>query len=97
MNAFAGPPAPLAADYLCRRVIDALLREDVCSCVSQGAVMACDGPKGTQLPQALRIGHLGRGVLWLAVEPCRFMQDWRLRALPAQPAVTATDVWRGIS
>lgn len=89
MNALAAPPAPQATDYLCRRVVDALLREDVRGCVSRGAVVASSGPEDAALPQALRhgpwlrVGHLGHGVLWLAVEPCRFMQDWRLRALPA--------------
>lgn len=89
MNVFADPPPPHATEYLCRRVVDALLREDVRGCVSRGAVVAPGAPKDARLPRELRdgpwlrVGHLGRGVLWLAVEPCRFMQDWRLRALPA--------------
>ncbi|UZW54886.1 hypothetical protein NUH86_15635 [Sphingobium sp. JS3065] len=76
-------------DYLARRVIDAFLREDVRECVSRGAMMPGDAEvlREAKLDSApedswLRIDHLG-GTLWLAVGPGRFMQDWRLRALPA--------------
>lgn len=89
MNARVDPPA-MDTGYLCRRVVDAFLREDVRGCVSRGTVTAHGGPPGDARPARglregawLRVDHLGGGALWLAVEPCRFMQDWRLRALPA--------------
>ena len=76
-------------DYLSRRIIDAFLREDVRECVSRGTIMPGDAEvlRGASLDSAsedrwLRIDHFG-GTLWLAVEPGRFMQDWRLRTLPA--------------
>ncbi|WP_159727226.1 IucA/IucC family protein [Methylosinus sp. Ce-a6] len=90
MNAHAqtgGRVTSTAPAYLCRRVLDAFLREDIRSCVSRGRVFS-----GSETPFAsslapdlleglwLRMGDLG---LWLAVEPCQFMQDWRVRALPA--------------
>lgn len=82
-----GRVASTAPDYLCQRVLDAFLREDVRGCISRGRVFS-----GKETPFAsllspdlgegawLRMGDLG---LWLAVEPCQFMQDWRLRTLPA--------------
>lgn len=76
-------------DYLAQRVIDAFLREDVRECISRGAIVSGDAEvlRATRLDSSpedswLRINHFG-GALWLAVEPGRFMQDWRLRALPA--------------
>lgn len=76
------------ADYICRRVVDALLREDVRECVSRAQVLTGEVvPFASRLPSALRDGqwlmvtHLGEGRLWLPVQRCRFMQDWRLRAL----------------
>ncbi|MBY0318677.1 MAG: hypothetical protein K2X72_08145 [Reyranella sp.] len=79
----------IAPDRLTRRVLDAVLREDVRGCMSRGRI-----EKGTalsfadQLDPALRSGgwlgaELAGVVLWLPVEPCRFMQEWRLRSLPA--------------
>lgn len=91
MNAPAGPrTGPLEPDYLCRRVVDALLREDVRGCLGQAKVIDGGGlPFAALLSPDLRDGawlcneDIGDGALWLAVEPSRFMQDWRLRALPA--------------
>lgn len=76
------------ADYICQRVVDALLREDVRECVSRAQWVAGEAmPFASQLSPALRDGqwlvvaHLGEGRLWLPVQRCRFMQEWRLRAL----------------
>lgn len=83
----------IAPDRLTRRVLDAMLREDVRGCMSRGRI-----EKGTalsfagQLDPALRSGgwlgvELAGVVLWLPVEPCRFMQQWRVRSLPAVACV----------
>lgn len=77
------------ADHICRRVVDALLREDLRGCMSQGRVVeGMAVPFARHLPASLRDGawllvpQLGAGRLWLPVQSCSFMQDWRLRALP---------------
>lgn len=82
--------AAVAPDHLGRRVIDAFLREDVRGCVGRGQVVPGTDVPFTPLLSAelldgpwLGTDHFGDGRLWFAVEPCRFMQDWRLRALPA--------------
>ena len=76
-------------DYFARRVIDAFLREDVRACVSCGTIVDGDAHPILDLFSPtlragswLRIDHFDEP-LWLAVEPGQFMQDWRLRALPA--------------
>lgn len=88
MNAPQMRGALHAPDYLARRVIDALLREDVRECVTKGVIV--DGENNPILDQLspalrrgswLRIDHFAEE-LWLAIEPDQFMQDWRLRALP---------------
>lgn len=75
--------------YFTQRVIDAYLREDVRECVSRGTIVDGDThPVLDRLSPILRAGswlcidHFDEQ-LWLAVEPDHFMQDWRLRALPA--------------
>ena len=74
------------AAYVCTRVVDALLREDVRACVSRGRIVrGADIAAGMALPadQAwLEVGHLGEGRLWIPVTPERFMQSWRLTRLP---------------
>lgn len=74
------------AVYVCTRVVDALLREDVRGCVSRGRIVrGGDVASGIALPadQAwLEIDHLGSGRLWIPVSPERFMQSWRLTRLP---------------
>lgn len=74
------------AVYICTRVVDTLLREDVRGCVSQGRVVqGADIAAGMALPadQAwLEIGHLGEGRIWIPVTPERFMQSCRLTRLP---------------
>jgi len=79
--------ADLQADYICRRVVNALLRENVHDCVSRAQVLA-----GSELAfrQQLSVelvdgawlclAHLGP--LYIPVEPCDFMQVWQLRDLP---------------
>lgn len=75
------------ADYVCIRVVDALLREDVRECVSRGELICGDGHSdaaaGFPADQHwLRVRHFGPGVLWIPVTPTRYMQDWRLTRLP---------------
>lgn len=85
------PVAIQVPDYLCRRVVDALLREDVRGCLSRGEIHADPRalPCVDLLSPMLAAGHWMRlrlqddTELWLAVEPCRYMQPWRLRMLPA--------------
>ena len=66
-------------DYLCRRVVDALLREDVRDIVSKGHIVpAADAPlvdPPVQPSHWLAVDHLGDGCLWIPVQPCTFMQD----------------------
>ncbi len=76
------------AQYICRRVLDALLREDVRSCVSGGTPM----PSATLPTQFIRymgvadtwlkVAHFGDGCLWIPVATSGFMQDWRSAGLP---------------
>lgn len=89
MNALNVREALRVPDYFARRVIDALLREDVRECVSCGTIVDGDTQPVLDLLSPtlragiwLRIDHFDEQ-LWLAVEPGQFMQDWRLRALPA--------------
>ena len=79
---------PSVADevYVCIRVVDALLREDVRGCVTRArlvrdealAAMADFSPS----QQWLEISHFGAGRVWIPVSPERFMQSWRLTRLP---------------
>lgn len=78
-----------APDHLTQRVLDAFLREDVCGCMSRGHLTKGENlPFADQLDLALResdwlcLDHGGEDALWLAVEPCHFMQAWRFRTLP---------------
>lgn len=76
------------AEYICTRVVDTLLREDVRECVSRGRIV-----HGDALPAAvaasfdedqrwLQITHFGGRRLWIPVSPAGFMQRWRLTRLP---------------
>ena len=74
------------ASYVCTRVVDALLREDVRGCVTRARLV-----RGEELPARtdfsltqrwLEIGHFGAGRMWIPVTPERFMQSWRLTRLP---------------
>ncbi|NUT14942.1 MAG: siderophore biosynthesis protein [Cupriavidus sp.] len=76
------------AEYICIRVLDTLLREDVRACASRSELCGGDAlQQGTAhgfdiRQQWLRVSHLGRGTLWIPVTPTRYMQDWRLSRLP---------------
>ncbi|WP_432745903.1 IucA/IucC family protein [Methylobacter sp. G7] len=73
-------------DYICRRVVDALLREDVRETVSRGLIVsAADAPWSdppVRPSHWLAVEHLGDGCLWIPVQPCTFMQEWALYDLP---------------
>ncbi|WP_194715309.1 IucA/IucC family protein [Noviherbaspirillum soli] len=74
------------AVYICTRVVDALLREDVRGCVTQARLLN-DESLATHgnfpLTQRwLEISHFGTGRIWIPVSPGCFMQSWRLTALP---------------
>jgi siderophore synthetase component len=73
-------------DYICRRVVDALLREDVMAIVSRGHIVPAAEMLLTDLPVRpghwLAIDHLGDGRLWVPIQPCSFMQRWTLQDLP---------------
>lgn len=85
-------PSAAAAEadvaYICVRVVDTLLREDVRSCVSRGelhggeAVPAATAHGFDAGQQWLRVPHLGAGTLWIPVTPTHYMQEWRLTRLP---------------
>lgn len=74
--------------YICLRVLDTLLREDVRQCVTLGEVMARESMPGSLAWHAtaharwLRIGHLSDDCLWVPVTPTHFMQRWRSAGLP---------------
>lgn len=75
------------AQYICRRVLDALLREDVRACVSGAelaapALPAAFGAHGALASAWLKVSHFGQGLLWIPVEPAMFMQHWRSAGLP---------------
>ncbi|OYW22875.1 MAG: siderophore biosynthesis protein, partial [Hydrogenophilales bacterium 12-63-5] len=73
--------------YICRRVVDTLLRENVRECVSRAAVRT-----GDSLPTALahrdagyawlEVSHFDAGVLWIPVAASAFMQAWRSAGAP---------------
>lgn len=74
------------AAYICIRVIDTLLREDVRGCVTRARLMSDQALAAcADLPPAqrwLEIAHIGTGRMWIPVSPERFMQTWRLTRLP---------------
>jgi siderophore synthetase component len=76
------------ADYICVRVVDTLLRENVRDCVTRARLV-----DSSVLPaelasffgkaqQWLEISHFGVNNLWIPVTPSEFMQPWRLAKLP---------------
>lgn len=88
MNPITRPLQP-HADYVCRRVIDALLREDVRQCISRGRIYRPgeDAPAAGLPAHLLRgtwlaIDHLGAGRLWIPVIRAHFLQAWRIGELP---------------
>lgn len=74
------------AAYICTRVVDALLREDVRGCVSRARLVGSGAfAEGWDFPAAqhwLEIGHWDGGRVWIAVAAAGFMQCWRLAGLP---------------
>ncbi|PPC93706.1 MAG: siderophore biosynthesis protein [Methylotenera sp.] len=75
-------------DYICQRVVDTLLREDVRQCVSIGHIINANGlpDSAKAYSQAgqlwLQIDHIGNDKLWIPVKHCAYMQSWRLSQLP---------------
>jgi len=76
------------ADYICTRVVDTLLRENLRECVSRGEIVATPAlpdelarhyPAGQRW---LRVTHLDG--LWIPVAEASYMQTWRLACLPLQ-------------
>lgn len=89
MRSGAGAPTePDHAQYIVRRVLDALLREDVRACVSCGelvspAALPADLYRHEGAPHAwIKVQHFADGLLWLPVVRAWFMQDWRSAGLP---------------
>lgn len=76
------------AEYICTRVVDTLLREDVRQCVSRGEIVGSNAvptPLAASFDQEqrwLRIAHFGDSRLWIPVSPADFMQPWRLTRSP---------------
>jgi siderophore synthetase component len=76
------------ATYICMRVVDTLLREDVRECTSRGELICNEvrhGGAAAGFPADqhwLRVSHLNQAALWIPVTPTRYMQDWRLSRLP---------------
>ncbi|SOZ17473.1 IucA/IucC family protein [Cupriavidus taiwanensis] len=76
------------AVYVCVRVVDTLLREDVRACASRGELLGGDAVAAAAAhgfdasQQWLRVAHLGAGTLWIPVTFTRYMQEWRLARLP---------------
>lgn len=74
------------AVYVCTRVVDALLREDVRGCVTHARLLNGEAPAArADFPPTqrwLEISHFGTGRIWIPVSPARFMQSWRLTRLP---------------
>ena len=74
------------AVYVCTRVVDALLREDVRGCVTRGRLLTDDVMAArADFPPTqrwLEISHFGKWRIWIPVSPERFMQRWRMTRLP---------------
>lgn len=76
------------AKYICYRVVDTLLREDVRECVSRsetrlsGSLPAGLSKYTTLTSTWLKVTHFGDGCLWIPVTQSAFMQDWRAAGLP---------------
>ncbi|MER2490653.1 IucA/IucC family protein [Catenovulum sediminis] len=70
--------------YITRRLLDACIRENVREITTLGKIIPAD--KAPEMNQTsaikaehwLKITHLCTEEIWLAVEPCDFMQDWRV-------------------
>lgn len=79
-----------AQNTIAIRVLDALLREDVRACASQGVPLPSrhdddpshPAPSHPHRGPWLRVAHLPGGHLWLPVHAATFMQQWRSAGLP---------------
>lgn len=75
-------------DYICHRVVDTLLREDVRQCLSNGHIVTNSESPNAVKPVSdanqiwLRIDHIGNETLWVPVKRCAYMQSWQLSQLP---------------
>ncbi|AQS40660.1 siderophore synthetase component [Shewanella psychrophila] len=72
----------LSQSYICQRIIDTCLRENVCELMSQGSVikqLASDKDIWPEAqPQAwLEVSHLGTKTLYIPLTPSDYMQEWR--------------------
>ncbi len=87
--------------YICTRVVDALLREDVRGCMSEGRIVDfCPLPeqfvKSFDTRQRwLKIDHFGDDSLWVPVSRHDFMQPWRLTCMPL--LLQGPTGWRALS
>lgn len=75
----------VAESTIALRVLDALLREDVRGCASQGTPAQSvprDAPVHPHTGPWLGLDHLPGGALWIPVHPATFMQAWRGAGLP---------------
>ncbi|MCC7007009.1 MAG: siderophore biosynthesis protein [Ottowia sp.] len=81
-------PRDTHTDYICLRVIDTLLRENVGSCISDGEIITSAAlPKHIAIQYDdgkhwLKVKSVGLGNLYIPVASHHFMQAWRLRCLP---------------
>ncbi len=89
MNAVPQPWRPASqADYIARRVVDALLRENVREIVSRGRLVGSglapfSPPAGSGRPRYWWVAdHLGDGSLWIPVRRQGLLQEWSLDELP---------------
>jgi hypothetical protein len=87
--------------YICQRVLDALLREDVRACAS-GATLVSRTALPAELSKHeaatrtwLKVAHFNAGLLWIPVVRAAFMQDWRSAGLPLlwQQAGTVAELY----
>lgn len=74
--------------YICLRVLDTLLREDVRQCMTRGEIVARESVPPVLMQDVaehatwLCIGHLADECLWMPVVPTHFMQRWKCVGLP---------------
>lgn len=87
-EAAAGLARAEHAEYICHRVLDALLRENVRACVSAATLMLNSALPAQLARYAnaastwLKVAHFDGGCLWIPVAGSGFMQDWRSAGLP---------------
>ena len=72
----------LSQSYICQRIIDTCLRENLCDLMGQGSVISHlphdEGVWPEARPQAwLEVSHLGTQTLYIPLAASDYMQDWR--------------------